>query len=78
MPTYDYQCYQCNATREEQHPMSDEAIRLCHICEEPMSKVILSAPLMRMAGTVAGKWVGDSSVYTKQLKKKKKEYFIKK
>lgn len=67
MPTYDYECYSCKATKEEHHKASETPKVMCHICNEFMRKVILSAPVMRMSNyDKHGKWCGDSS---KELKK---------
>jgi putative FmdB family regulatory protein len=74
MPTYDYECYSCKATKEEHHKANEDPKIICYICNEPMRKVILSAPVMRMSNyDKAGNWCGDSNaILKKDLRNKKK------
>lgn len=75
MPSYDYECTKCKRVEENIHKMSENPTFTCYTCNIEMNKVILSSPVMRMANTVGGKWVGDSSVYTSELRRKKRTYF---
>jgi len=72
MPMYEYHCYGCKAITEELRKMDDSSLVECYICNQPMKKVIWTAPLMRM-GTLNknGQWVGDSEKELKKFKRKK-------
>lgn len=48
MPTYDYECRDCNATHEQFHSMKDKPGPCPECGSKRVTKVILGAPAMSM------------------------------
>lgn len=40
MPTYEYECDSCGKTFEEFQKMSDDPIKVCKFCGEPVRRLI--------------------------------------
>lgn len=46
MPTYEYQCFECNRTFEAMHSMSAAPLQQCRLCGSPSVKKLISAPMV--------------------------------
>lgn len=65
MPTYEYQCKECNHTFEELQPMSAAALTTCPSCRKET--------LARVIGSGAGFIFKGSGFYTTDYKRKLKD-----
>ncbi len=65
MPTYEYQCKQCNHTFEEFQPMSAPALTTCPSCSEDA--------LVRMIGVGAGVIFKGSGFYATDYRRHSKQ-----
>ena len=46
MPTYEYQCTECDHKFEVFHSMSDEAVKVCEKCNGPVRKLFGKAGII--------------------------------
>ena len=50
MPIYEYQCEACDHKMEKLQKLSDEPLKVCPICNEPMLNKLVSAAGFRLKG----------------------------
>ncbi len=50
MPIYEYQCETCDHKMEKLQKLSDEPLKVCPICNEPMLNKLVSAAGFRLKG----------------------------
>jgi len=50
MPIYEYQCEACDYKMEKLQKLSDEPLKVCPICNEPMLNKLVSAAGFRLKG----------------------------
>jgi len=50
MPIYEYQCEACDHKMEKLQKLSDESLKVCPICNEPMLNKLVSAAGFRLKG----------------------------
>ena len=50
MPIYEYQCEACDHRMEKLQKLSDEPLKVCPICNEPMLNKLVSAAGFRLKG----------------------------
>ena len=50
MPIYEYQCEACEHKMEKLQKLSDEPLKVCPICNEPMLNKLVSAAGFRLKG----------------------------
>ena len=50
MPIYEYQCEACDHKMDKLQKLSDEPLKVCPICNEPMLNKLVSAAGFRLKG----------------------------
>ena len=56
MPTYEYQCSDCDHSWEEDQRITADAIEVCPKCNKNKAKRVISAPSFVLKG---GGWASD-------------------